>query len=479
MTSTLEAMRDELTADNRAEWEIALERHIDKWNKTHASVIVGGKHKIMRFVPANATSSGRDSYEFIPRHELNLVYANTSIKTGEKQLKNDVRDIFKTYVMAWADDYRSRSYTGGVVFLPGQNSPHGYFNTWQGFAVEPVQNDALLERIFYHMESVVCGGDKDLYEYMVRWIAFTIQHPDRPAGAALVLRGEKGSGKGTIGRFLCDIWGNHSAHITNSRHLVGHFNGHLVDVCFMFADEAFFSGDRQGENTLKGLVTEPSMTIERKGIDPQQQPNYLKIFMATNSDFAVPASRDERRFCVFDVSSKHIGDREYFKTLSADCSSKAVQSAFLHYMINVDLTGWHTGMIPESVGLRAQRYHSMDTVQKWLAQALIDGTFGYVYDETLGRPVDGHGWVGKLNSEELFEKYIEYCDAGKHDQYRRKDRNQMAAYLGKVFKKANHINGRGKRGFNFGELETAIELFEQYEKINLSELWSDTETETA
>lgn len=463
--SSLELMRDELIeqvqADAKEDWETALERHIEEWNKTHASVIVGGKHRIMRFEPASASHTGRESYTFYGREELSKVYDNRLIKIGEKELKDSVKDIYANYVMAWAKDYRSRSYPGGVVFLPNKKPPKDYYNTWQGFSVEPLKNDALLERIFYHMESVVCAGNKDLYEYMIKWIAYTTQNPDKPAGAALVLRGEKGSGKGTIGRFLCNIWGNHAAHISNPKHLVGNFNGHLTDVCFMFADEAFFSGDKAHEGVLKALITEPTLMIERKGIDAQQQPNYLKIFMATNSDFAVPASRDERRYCVYDVSSKHIGDREYFKALNADCSSKAVQSAFLHYMHDIDLTGWYTGMIPDSAGLREQRYHSMNTVQKWLVQALMDEDFG-IHPYT--------AWQKELTTKELYGSYLEFCNNGKASEYHILSETQLARYFRKVFEPLKRIGSGNNRGFFLGDIESAISSFEQYEKVSIEEL---------
>jgi len=32
--------------------------------------------------------------------------------------------------------------------------------------------------------------------------------------------------------------------------LVGNFNAHLIDCVLLFADEAFWAGDKQGENTL-------------------------------------------------------------------------------------------------------------------------------------------------------------------------------------------------------------------------------------
>ena len=96
-----------------------------------------------------------------------------------------------------------------------------------------------------------------------------------------MLRGLKGTGKGMVGQMLMRIFRNHSLHITNSKHLVGNFNAHLVDALFLFLDEAFWAGDKQGEGTLKALITERTIMIEPKGVDSFQMPNRLKILMAS------------------------------------------------------------------------------------------------------------------------------------------------------------------------------------------------------
>ncbi len=96
-----------------------------------------------------------------------------------------------------------------------------------------------------------------------------------------MLRGLKGTGKGMVGQMLMRIFRNHSLHITNSKHLVGNFNAHLVDALFLFLDEAFWAGDKQGEGTLKALITERTLMIEPKGVDTFQMPNRLKILMAS------------------------------------------------------------------------------------------------------------------------------------------------------------------------------------------------------
>ena len=85
---------------------------------------------------------------------------------------------------------------------------------------------------------------------------------------AVVLRGLKGHRQRSwSGQVLMRIFRDHSLHITQQQHLVGNFNCHLVDALFLFLDEAYWAGDKQGEGTLKALITEGTIMIEPKGVD--------------------------------------------------------------------------------------------------------------------------------------------------------------------------------------------------------------------
>ena len=448
------------------DWELRLKEHVAKFNKTHASVVIGGNHRVLRCIDAAATLDGRISYEFFSLNQLSLVHDNTRIKIGEKEVQGKLKDIFANHLMAWAKNFDCRTFTGGVVFLPNRKAPPKYFNTWSGFSIKPIQNDELLVPIYLHIKSIICDGNPELNKYFINWVAYTIQHPDKPAGAALVLRGDKGSGKGIIGHFLRGIWGNHGLHISNTKHLVGNFNAHLSDVCFLFADEAFYSGDKLHEGVLKALITEPTVMIERKGLDAVSQPNYLKVFMATNSDYAVPASKDERRYCVFDVSNALVGDMVYFNALHGACSDKATQSAFLYAMLTHDLTGWHTGNIPDSIGLREQRYHSMGSVQKWLVDSLMNGGFSYGLD-IFNRPVFSNTWTEIIEADDLWVAYLRWCDQSKVSEYRRVTQASLGKYLSLIYWKS-----RNSRGIYYmvGSLEDAKKNFEEYERIFIDDL---------
>ena len=449
----------------RPEWQDNLIKLVDMLNQTHAQVMVGGRHHIMRAVPTGAGINNRVSCEFIRLSELKLVYANTSIKVDEKSFKGAKKDVFDNHIMAWANHPNSQTYKGGVIFKPNGKVPDGYLNTWQGFAVEPKKNHILCVLIMQHIEQIICAGDQKLINYFYNWVAYTLQHPNRPAGSALVLRGEKGSGKGIIGHFLFFLWGNHALHISNPKHLVGNFNAHLADVCFLFSDEAFFSGDKQHEGVLKALITEPTFMVERKGIDATAQKNYLKVFMVTNNKFAVPASKDERRYGVFDVSSEKIGDGSYFDALRRACKDPEVQSAFLYEMLNRDIKGFHTGKIPESVGLREQRYHSLPSAGKWLADSLSNGSFtgGDSDDDVLD------GWKSEALSSELHASYLSWCDKLRVGEYDRDSQIILSKYLGDIYKK-KQLGSKRLNGFVLGTLKEATVQFQKFEGIKLSVL---------
>jgi hypothetical protein len=141
----------------------------------------------------------------------------------------------------------------------------------------------------------------------------------------------------------------------------------------LFADEAFFAGDKRHEKVLQALITEPTLVIEKKGMDAFQAVNRLGIIMATNSNWAVPASADERRYFVIDVSESCRGDREYFTKLWQAVSDLDVLAAFLYELLEVDLEGFEIRDIPHTEGLNDQKLASLGDFEKWLMRCLFLG----------------------------------------------------------------------------------------------------------
>ena len=166
-----------------------------------------------------------------------------------------------------------------IALIPDGPCPPDVYNLWRGFGVEPKAGAWARSRRTSGRSSA--RATRSTIDWLVGWLAYCVQHPGKQAEVAVVLRGLKGTGKGMVGQMLMRIFRNHSLHITHSKHLVGNFNAHLVDALFLFLDEAFWAGDKQGEGTLKALITERTIMIEPKGVDAFQMPNRLKILMAS------------------------------------------------------------------------------------------------------------------------------------------------------------------------------------------------------
>lgn len=272
---------------------------------------------------------------------------------------------------AWLKWGRRVSYEG-IDLVPGgpQVLPNGYYNLWQGFSVAPKPGKWPLMR--EHIAKVLANQDSASLEYIVKWAAWKVQHPGDPTEAALVFKGAKGAGKGTFARALRQLFGQHGLQIYNSKHLVGSFNGHFRNCCLLYADEAFWAGDKQGESTLMGLITEPTIPIEQKGIDVVDWKNHIGIVMTTNHEWVVPARHDERRYAVFQVSDQHSRDEAYFKALRHELDNGGM-AAMLYDLLRVELGDWHPRRIPQTEALQQQKLRSLDPRYEWFEDLLQNG----------------------------------------------------------------------------------------------------------
>jgi hypothetical protein len=190
---------------------------------------------------------------------------------------------------------------------------------------------------------------------MIKWAAWAIQNPDVPAGVALVLKGDERTGKGTLGRALVKLFGIHGVHILSQQHFTGRFNAPLHQCCLLFADEAFYAGDKRAEGVLKGLLTEPVIPIERKGLDVVRTRNRLHVIMASNHEWVVPASKDAWRFAVFEVSNHRAHDKLYFDALYGQLENGGY-GAMLHDLVAMELGDWRpSDDIPQTEALEQQK----------------------------------------------------------------------------------------------------------------------------
>lgn len=279
-----------------------------------------------------------------------------------------------------------------VQFGPGLDLCGEVYNLWKGFACDAIPGDCSL--YLEHVRKVIAKGNEEHYNWVLDWMARSVQEPHKPAETALVLRGGQGTGKGTFITHYGGLFGRHYLQVSDPKRVTGAFNAHLRDCVVLFADEAFYTSDRKGSTgALKALVTEENTVYEVKGKDVTHGKNFIHLVMASNEEWVVPADVDDRRLCVLDVSDEHAQDQGWFRAINEQMRNGG-REALLHLLLTRDISNFNHRSAPQTDALKDQKERSFPADVLWWKERLEDGVL-----------VPAKDWGDKIYCRELAYQY--------------------------------------------------------------------------
>ena len=396
-----------------------------------------------------------------------LRHTNPRFETGEIRNKRPVTVAVSSY---WLNKWPSRRTYDEIDFMPegGPPLPEGTLNLWRGWpklADGPGSAQPLLDHIFEN----ACDGNREIYDRFFAWMAHLIQRPHKKIGTALVLLGEEGVGKGVIGSAILKLVGHYGLQVTQPGLLSGHFNFHLANKIFVFADEVTWGGRKQEEGVLKGLITEAHGTFTPKGFDSFSGHSFVNVFISTNERWPLTAGKTARRWQCLRVNPRHRGDEAYFGRIIRELENGGYRDLFNRLRhANLDEFPSPTDIIstPELVD---QKVESLDSVDRWIYGFLDAGEFR-----------TGDGWPRSADDRvpfsELFRMYEETArrDGSTFLQHRSHVGRRLKDLFGPVGMEIRR-SGKAKVVFyDFPELDVCRQAFadDLHERILV---WNDAD----
>ena len=340
-----------------------------EFNEKYAVVKIGGTARVADFEKLkNGEITFLKSNDFI-------VYAGNRFAYVESEGEEKPKRV--SVAKKWLEWPKRRTYEK-MVFVPTtKNLPENCYNFWRGWAVEPKENSGKYDLFFDHIKTNICSGDAETFRWIDGWLCDLFQNPCRKIGVALVLRSmEEGTGKGFFVNHIGKLIGKHFATYLHSDRIVGKFNAHLRDKLLIFMDEAIWAGDKVARGVLYGLITEPTITVEAKGMMPEPNvASYLRLVMASNHSWVAPAGPDARRFSVIDVDDKSKNNLEYFNAIEAQLLNGGYEALLWHYL-NTPYDRDFIRMPLKTTALLEQKIAGLENEIAWFFEVLNYKKFG-------------------------------------------------------------------------------------------------------
>lgn len=311
-----------------------------------------------------------------------------------------------------------------VDFIPDiSECPDDTFNVFKGFAVARLSDNdpeitetdlADFEHIKTWLKNLFADKNPEQsdinYNYALKWLANTFQHPTKRSEIMIILKGRKGIGKSDFCELVKMMIGKEHFFQTSdpANEIFGKFNETLDRKTFVNIDEPTGLDNEANIEKMKGAITCKDLNIKRKFCDTESNVAYQNYFMTLNHEnTGIHITADNRRFAMFESATMGYKDDEYLPFYNAIRNPKAQVLFYRYLMTEINLEGFlfNRDTIPQTDFLKRSMLNNIPNYHSYMEQFIL----GDQTKQTAKFGRQGNGdWKGLCG--DLYRGYINYCD---------------------------------------------------------------------
>ena len=344
------------------------------------------------FVQLNITyENNKKIYSHIRFTEFNLI---TSYRQYPEHLLFKPEDVKKnlapkSFITKWLNDKKQRVYKS-IGWSPyngtyKQNDPNK-FNLFVGYSTSilnpkniPIDNKQIAP--FLDVLLHLCENNEKYLDFLIHYLAHTIQKPQDKLPISMVFTGMQGTGKDTLLYALGKIMGEQFVLSSSDINvfLGEHATGLVKKIAVAFNEsEAHKSFNYEG--IIKTLVTDTKMTVNEKYKAPYQTNMIARMFIFSNKQNPIKfdsVSKD-RRFIAWKTSEKYADAAysQWWTGLYKHMKTEKFIFTLYNYLNNIDITNYNFSA--ERLKVLGDTYRQMcrqqlPPVADWLGEHLSKG----------------------------------------------------------------------------------------------------------
>lgn len=294
-------------------------------------------------------------------------------------------------------------------------------NIWMGYQAKRLESvdTAEIQPILDHLFNIICNKDEQKMHFLVHWLAHVAQNPKVKTNTAPVLTGEEGTGKSILFDWMLKhvIGLDHGIAYDSMERLSSKFNALAEGKTFAIVNEASnYGGCIKSNNIIKNIITNPTLTIEKKHINSAQSDDHQNFVILTNEKWPIRVTRRSRRPFVCTPSEELIGNDGYFSKLGAHIGRQEAKDNWLTFLLTKEFTcscGYSSH--PER-GNYINIHHAPETAERRLMASYLQSSDDYFLECLFRGETDliEKGEEATLPNETLHQAYIICHETGRY-----------------------------------------------------------------
>lgn len=301
--------------------------------------------------------------------EFTLVYGTDTAFDARRRLVVGLGPLRsaagKSLVRQWLEHPERRTILQEQLgFDPAGTDSKIVCNLWAGWPTVPKAGscDRLLELLAY-----LVSGEKthqrELYQWVLRWIAYPIQHPGAKMATALLVHGPEGTGKNTFFGTVRRIYGRYACQFSQVE-LESNFNGWASGKLFAIGNEVVSRAELYHiQGRLKAMVTENEQIINEKMLPARPEANHCNFVFFSNRIDIAKLDDGDRRYCV--IWTPPALDETFYQEV-ADELAHGGGEALHHYLAHLDLGDFSPHSKPPMTAAKADLVElGMDSTERF------------------------------------------------------------------------------------------------------------------
>ena len=227
-----------------------------------------------------------------------------------------------------------------LCYKPKNDVSNHQFNTWSKLKADNNLNNTIdVNPLLEFLKEIICNNNNEMYKYLITWLRTICKTPWNKTQSVLLFYSKQGSGKGTLVNWLIKyLFGIHNSTYASVNTITQKHNKTLSNKIFVGVDE-LPTLEKQFHNLfdiLKGLITEPYLTIEPKGLETYMIDNLCNFIFMTNNKNSIKIEKSDRRYVVFEINESKIGDFPYWDYMHKEVFTEDMANSFFKYLNDIE-----------------------------------------------------------------------------------------------------------------------------------------------